>query len=163
MFPLAGALGCDLPCRIRTKGSGVFLVKVHPVLADVRGMNPHPFDQNLDQAIESSSFGDVSIIGFQTGSLLDEALVRQLETKSLNAMITIDQPKLIVDFAGVVHLTSAALGALLTIRREIEGRHGRLVLAGLSPAIDEVFDIACLRPVFTFAPDRSAALDFCQA
>ena len=72
-------------------------------------------------------------------------------------------PSLIVDFEGVVHLTSAALGALLTIRREVEGRQGTLILAGLSPSIDEVFDIACLRPVFVFAADRSAAIDLCQA
>ena len=44
---------------------------------------------------------------------------------ALNAAVTVDRPKLIVDFEGVVHLTSAALGALLTIRREVEGRQGR--------------------------------------
>ena len=33
-----------------------------------------------------------------------------------------------------------------------------LILTGLSPAIDEVFDIACLRQ-FAFAADRSAAID----
>lgn len=132
-------------------------------LVDEGVMTPHPFDQNLDQAIESTTFGDVSIVGFQTGSLLDESLVRALESKALNAAVTVDYPKLVIDFQGVVHLTSAALGALLTIRRDIKGRHGTLVLAGLSPAIDEVFDITCLRPVFVFAADRSAAIDLCQA
>ena len=87
-------------------------------------MTSHPFDQNLDQAIESTTFGDISIVGFQTGSLLDESLVRTLESTALNAAVTVDRPKLIVDFEGVVHLTSAALGALLTIRREVEGRQG---------------------------------------
>ena len=140
-----------------------FFVKLTPELVDEGSMTSHPFDQNLDQAIESTTFGDVSIIGFQTGSLLDESLVRALESKALNAAVTVERPKLVVDFDGVVHLTSAALGALLTIRREIEGRQGQLVLAGLSPAIDEVFDIACLRPVFEFAADRSAAIDLCQA
>ena len=132
-------------------------------LVDVGDMSSHPFDQNLDQAIESTTFGDVSIVGFQIGSLLDESLVRTFENTALNAAVTVGRPKLIVDFEGVVHLTSAALGALLTIRREVEGRQGTLILTGLSPAIDEVFDIACLRPVFTFAVDRSAAIDLCQA
>ena len=138
-------------------------MKEAPELVDVGDMTSHPFDQNLDQAIESTTFGDVSIVGFQTGSLLDESLVRTLESTALNAAVTVDRPKLIVDFEGVVHLTSAALGALLTIRREVEGRQGTLILTGLSPAIDEVFDIACLRPVFAFAADRSAAIDLCQA
>ena len=132
-------------------------------LVDEGIMTPHPFDQNLDQAIEPTTFGDISIVGFRTGSLLDESLVRALESTALSAAVTVDRPKLIVDFEGVVHLTSSALGALLTIRREVQGREGTLILTGLSPAIDEVFDIACLRPVFVFAPDRSAAIDLCQA
>ena len=132
-------------------------------LVDKGIMTSHPFDQNLDQAIEPTTFGDISIVGFRTGSLLDESLVRALESKALSAAVTVDRPKLIVDFEGVVHLTSSALGALLTIRREVQGREGTLILTGLSPAIDEVFDIACLRPVFSFAADRSAAIDLCQA
>ena len=82
-------------------------------LVDVGIMTSHPFDQNLDHAIESTTFGDVSIVGFQTGSLLDESLVRTFESTALNAAVTVDRPKLIVDFEGVVHLTSAALGALV--------------------------------------------------
>lgn len=140
-----------------------FFMKQILDLVDEESMTSHPFDQNLDQAIESTTFGDISIVGFQTGSLLDESLVRALESTALNAAVTVHRPKLIVDFEGVVHLTSAALGALLTIRREVQGREGTLILAGLSPAIDEVFDIACLRPVFAFAADRSAAIDLCQA
>ena len=132
-------------------------------LVDEGIMTSHPFDQNLDQAIEPATFGDISIVGFRTGSLLDESLVRALESAALSAAVTVGRPKLIVDFEGVVHLTSSALGALLTIRREVQGREGTLILTGLSPAIDEVFDIACLRPVFSFAADRSAAIDLCQA
>ena len=93
-------------------------------LVDEGPMTSHPFDQNLDQAIESTTFGDISIVGFQTGSLLDESLVRALESTALNAAVTVHRPKLIVDFEGVVHLTSAALGALLTIRREFRVEKG---------------------------------------
>jgi anti-sigma B factor antagonist len=57
-------------------------------------------------------------------------------------------PKLLISFANVDHLSSAALGALITINNKIRQKNGQLRLASIDPQIYEVFVITRLNKLF---------------
>jgi hypothetical protein len=42
--------------------------------------------------------------------------------------------------------------------KRLEASEGKLVIAGASPQLLDVFDISGFKPLLTFAPDRAAAL-----
>ena len=57
-------------------------------------------------------------------------------------------PKLLISFANVDHLSSAALGTLITINNKVRARSGQLRLANIDPQIYEVFKITKLDRIF---------------
>jgi len=60
----------------------------------------------------------------------------------------VPSPKLVISFANVEHLSSAALGTLITINNRIRGRSGQLRLSHIDPQIYEVFAITRLNKLF---------------
>ncbi len=69
-----------------------------------------------------------------------------------------DKPKLLLDFANVDHLSSAALGMLININNRIKQRNGQLRLANIKPQILEVFQITRLNKLFRICEGRPQAL-----
>lgn len=74
----------------------------------------------------------ISRIGEELGSLIDEH-------KPIN---------LLLNFENVEHLSSAALGMLITIHKRISESSGQLKLSDINPQIYEVFKITRLNKVF---------------
>ncbi|HEY2157297.1 MAG TPA: STAS domain-containing protein [Isosphaeraceae bacterium] len=65
---------------------------------------------------------------------------------------------LIVDLLGVGFAGSAALGGFVALQRVARGKGGRMVFANVDPTVQEVFRVSKLEGLFSFAPDRAAAL-----
>lgn len=61
---------------------------------------------------------------------------------------------LVVDLNGVAFAGSAALGGFLAIRRA----GARVIFCNVDTNVREVFRVSKLDPLFTFAPDKPAAL-----
>ena len=100
----------------------------------------------------------VRIVEFMNNKILDEQNITQIGA-SLNSMIDEqDQPKLLLDFATVDHLSSAALGMLINANNRIKQRNGQLRLANIKPQILEVFVITKLNKLFKILPDRAEAM-----
>ena len=57
-------------------------------------------------------------------------------------------PKLLISFTGVEHLSSAALGTLITINNKIRQKGGQLRLSDIHEQIYEVFVITRLDKLF---------------
>ena len=101
---------------------------------------------------------DIRIIEFTDTKILDEANITEIGA-SLNAMIEEGpQPKLLLDFANVDHLSSAALGMLINANNKVKQSNGQLRLANIKAQIYEVFVITKLNKLFQILPDRSEAL-----
>lgn len=101
---------------------------------------------------------DIRIVEFTSAKILDEANIAEIGA-ALNAMIDESpQPKLLLDFANVEHLSSAALGMLINANNRIKQRNGQLRLANIRPQIYEVFVITKLNKLFRILPDRAEAL-----
>src|SRR3954453_6322300 len=73
------------------------------------------------------------------------------------------RPDLVVDFLGVDFAGSAALSGFVRLQKLCRQRGGRLVLCNLGPTVFEVFRLPRLVPLFTFVPDRSAAMALLRA
>ncbi len=59
-----------------------------------------------------------------------------------------DDPRVLISFSNVRHLSSAALGTLITINNKIKNKGGKLRLSDIDPQIYEVFVITRLNQLF---------------
>jgi anti-sigma B factor antagonist len=101
---------------------------------------------------------DIRIVEFTSAKILDEANITEIGA-TLNAMIDeTDSPRLLLDFANVDHLSSAALGMLININNRVRQKNGQLRLTNIKPQILEVFVITKLNKLFRILPDRAEAL-----
>ena len=101
---------------------------------------------------------DIRIVEFTNNRILDEANIADIGS-TLNALIDeIDNPKLLLDFSTVDHLSSAALGMLINANNRVKERSGQLRLTNIKPQIFEVFVITKLNKLFRILPSRAEAL-----
>jgi anti-sigma B factor antagonist len=101
---------------------------------------------------------DVRIVEFTNNRILDEANIAEIG-QTLGALIDEgDNPKLLLDFASVDHLSSAALGMLINANNRIREKNGQLRMTNIKPQIMEVFVITKLNKLFRILPGRAEAL-----
>ncbi|RMH25500.1 MAG: anti-sigma factor antagonist [Planctomycetota bacterium] len=101
-----------------------------------------------ESRLRVSNRAGVTTVEFADRNILDEANIQAI-SEEISALIDrADEPKLLISFANVDHLSSAALGALITINHRIRDRKGQLRLANIDPQIYEVFVITRLNKLF---------------
>ena len=101
---------------------------------------------------------DVRVIEFTNNRILDEANITDIGN-TLGALIDENEnPRLLLDFATVDHLSSAALGMLINVNNRVRQKNGQLRLANIKPQIYEVFVITKLNKLFRILPTRTEAL-----
>jgi len=102
--------------------------------------------------------GDVIIVELKDRKILEEMSIMQIG-EQLNAMAAkTDIPKIIIDFTHVAHMSSSALGILITLHKRIREKRGQLRLCCIQSAIYEIFVITRLNEIFTISQSRSDAL-----
>jgi anti-sigma B factor antagonist len=101
---------------------------------------------------------DVRIVEFTHNKFLDEANIAEIGQTLTSMIDEVEYPKLLLDFANVDHLSSAALGMLINANKRIKERNGQLRLANIKPQIHEVFVITKLDKLFRILPNREKAL-----
>lgn len=92
--------------------------------------------------------GSVSIVELADRKILEEGLINQIGERLSELLSAEPAPQLLLDFKSVEHLSSAALGMLITLNRQVGEQRGRLVLANIHPQIYEVFKITRLNKLF---------------
>lgn len=101
---------------------------------------------------------DVCVVEFEDRKILEEHTINQIGER-LGEMIEDESvPKLLLDFRNVEHLSSAALGMLITLNKQLSERQGRLVLANIHPQIYEVFKITRLNKLFNIHSNTEDAI-----
>ena len=66
--------------------------------------------------------------------------------------------KIVLSLADVPYVSSAGLRVLLIGAKAARAKGHKLVLAGLAPSVQEVFDISGFSAIFAIEPDVDAAL-----
>ena len=92
--------------------------------------------------------GNVSVVELADRKILEELVINQIGEKLSELVTGGPTPQLLLDFRNVEHLSSAALGMLITLNKQVVQQQGRLVLANIHPQIFEVFKITRLNKLF---------------
>ncbi len=100
----------------------------------------------------------VTVVEFIDRNILDEANIQQIGEEIASIVESATAPKLLISFAGVDHLSSAALGTLITINNKVKTRQGQLRLANIDPQIFEVFKITKLDRLFQIHDSTESAI-----
>lgn len=108
--------------------------------------------------IERLADREVVRIKFLDRNILDDAVIQQIGDEIGQVVEQSVAPKLLLDFQGVEHLSSAALGALIAIHNKVRKKSGQLRLARIDPQIYEVFAITKLNKLFQIHDDCEQAL-----
>ena len=101
---------------------------------------------------------DIRVVEFTNNRILDEANIAEIG-QELNRLIDErNNPKLLLDFGTVDHLSSAALGMLINVNKRVKEKNGQLRLTSIKPPIFEVFVITKLNKLFRILPGRTEGL-----
>ena len=92
--------------------------------------------------------GQVTRVEFIDRNILDEANIQSIGEEISTLIEATERPRLLISFRDVDHLSSAALGTLITINNKVRNRGGQLRLADIDPQIYEVFTITKLNRLF---------------
>lgn len=101
---------------------------------------------------------DVTQVEFIDRNILDESNIQQIGDEITDLVESAPSPKLLISFSNVDHLSSAALGTMITINNKIKLKKGQLRLANIDPQIYEVFKITKLDKLFQIHDTTDAAL-----
>lgn len=92
--------------------------------------------------------GSIIEVGFRDRNILDEANIQQIGEEIRAVIDSEPKPKLLVNFSDVDHLSSAALGTLITVNNRIRAVQGQLRLCHIDQQIYQVFVITKLNKLF---------------
>lgn len=92
--------------------------------------------------------GSVIEVQFRDRNILDEANIQQIGEEIKGIIEAETKPKLVINFTDVDHLSSAALGTLITINNRIRTLQGQLRLSNIDQQIYQVFVITKLNKLF---------------
>jgi len=102
--------------------------------------------------------GDVTIVQFVDRNILEEASIQQIGEEIATIIDNATSPKLLLNFENVEHLSSAALGTLITINNKVRQKGGQLRLSNIDSNIYEVFVITKLNKLFQIHDSNEKAL-----
>lgn len=101
---------------------------------------------------------NITCIEFLDRNILDEANIQLIGEEISTLIESCESPRLMIDFSNVDHLSSAALGTLITINNKVNDRKGQLRLSNIGAQIYEVFVITKLNKIFEIYPTDEEAL-----
>lgn len=109
--------------------------------------------------------GALNITDSHNGQVCVVALNGRIDSSNANDLIShltnlisTGEKSILVDFAQVLYLTSAAFRALLVATDEAERAAARFALCNLVGHVRELFEMGGLLEVFTILPSREEAL-----
>jgi len=113
-------------------------------------------DQSL--RLKVTSDGDVAVVELVDKKVLDEKTISEIAEQVYALAAEAATPRLVLDFVNVAHMSSSALGMLITLNKRVREKSGHLRLCNIRPSIYEVFVITRLSEVFTICPGREEAV-----
>ena len=107
--------------------------------------------------LKINDFDGMTIVEFSDRKILDELCILEIQEELSRVVDRTPGIKLVLSFRNVEHLSSAALGMLITLRKKVEEGGGRMRLSDINPQIFEVFKITRLNKVFDIFPSIDKA------
>ncbi len=101
-----------------------------------------------ESRIRVKRINDVTQVEFLDRNILDEGNIQVIGDEIAALVDAGANPKVVLSFVNVEHLSSAALGTLITINNRVRAKSGQLRLCNIDPQIYEVFAITRLNKLF---------------
>lgn len=101
---------------------------------------------------------EITRISFLDRNILEEATIQQIGDEVSAIIERSGNPRLLINFENVEHLSSAALGTLITINNKVRQKGGQLRLSNIDPQIYEVFVITKLNKLFQIHDSNESAI-----
>ena len=106
---------------------------------------------------------DISVVEFADRKILEELAIQDIGEELHQVVESEPSIKLLLNFKNVDHLSSAALGMLITLNKKVKEHNGDLKLSDINRQIFEVFKITRLNRVFDIHDTADQALSQFQA
>jgi len=116
----------------------------------------------LNKRIEVTNFsgsaGEVAMVRLIDRKIMDPAIIQEVGDE-LFALVEKDKRNnVLLNFAGVEFLSSAALNKLIVLDKKIKTAGGKLQLCNLKPEIFEIFAVTRLTQLFAIKRTEQEAL-----
>jgi anti-sigma B factor antagonist len=103
--------------------------------------------------------GDVAVVQFVDKKILDEQNIQMIGDDLFRLVDELGRRKILLNFANVEFMSSAALGKLIRLHQRLQQAGGKLVLCGISTSIMEIFVITKLDKMLTIVKDEQTGLN----
>jgi anti-sigma B factor antagonist len=90
---------------------------------------------------------DIHVVKLLPRRILDELQISEIG-QGLSALIESGVSKLVLDFSNVDHLSSSALGMLITVKKQVDSSKGHLKMCYIRSQILQIFQITRLDALF---------------
>ena len=87
----------------------------------------------------------VHVIKFSRPDVLDAYYIQRFGDQIYHHIKKLEAPRVVVDLDNVHHLSSAAIGMLIALRKIIEQRAGKICIANVSSDLWEIFKLTNLQ------------------
>jgi len=108
--------------------------------------------------ITLTKINGVDVVDFEDRKILEEFTITQIGDGLAELIDGKPEVKLLLSFAKVEHLSSAALGMLIKLHNLVSETGGQMKLADISEPIFEVFKITRLNKLFKIHDTKEDAL-----
>lgn len=101
----------------------------------------------------------VRVVEFGDRKILEEPTISEIGDELTKLVHDGPNPRLLLNFKNVEHLSSAALGMLIKLNTHVAEHDGKLRLSDITPQIYEVFKITRLNKLFDIHDTAEAAMN----
>ena len=108
--------------------------------------------------VRVSESNGVKVVRFTERRILEELSISQIGEELAKLVDEVPAIKVLLCFENVEHLSSAALGMLITLNKKVSEHGGKLKLSDITPQIYEVFKITRLNKLFDIHGTAEQAL-----
>ena len=100
---------------------------------------------------------ECTLVEFTEKHIIDEVVIRHIGNELTKLVDDSPRPRIVVTFKGVEHLSSAALGTLLTVMNRVKAKDGQLRLCDINAQILQIFQITKLNKILRIEKDLASA------
>jgi anti-sigma B factor antagonist len=111
-----------------------------------------------NRRLETNASGEITVVRFTDQKIIDPEAIQELGQELFELIESADRRKIILNFARVEFLSSAALGKLITFEKKVKRAGAELILTDISPEIFPVFAITNLDKLFRIKDREADAL-----
>lgn len=108
--------------------------------------------------LEVAESAQVSVVKFKDQKIIDPEAIQELGDELFTLIEKDNRQKILLNFANVEFLSSAALGKLITFEKKAKNSGAKLILSNIAPEIFQVFAITNLDKLFTIKDNEADAL-----